>query len=153
MKLLITVWAALLALAFWNMPAFAQAATTTVVIPWGDWLAAIINESGPVLLAIALWLIRKLPAAWLSEQNIKRIDHLLDRAISYGINTVAGAAKGKELSADVGSEVVAQALNYAIEHGPGSLVGWAGGENGIREKIIARLSLKPDAALGTVNPL
>lgn len=68
-------------------------------------------------------------------------------AVNYGLNAVAGATKGKTLSIDVGNQVVTQALGYAVDNGPGKLIGWLGGEEGIRDKILARLTLPEEAVI------
>lgn len=136
----------LLGIVLW--PALALAAeTTSVSIPAGSWIEQAGIFIGPVLAAAVLWLVRKLPEQIASILIAARVDQLLQKAIDYAINSVAGAAKDKALSVDVGSAVVAQAVQYAIDHGPGWLIGWMGGADMIREKIIARLNVDEAAAL------
>lgn len=43
--------------------------------------------------------------------------------------------------------MVKEALDYAIRHAPGALVDWAGGSDGIREKIIARITVAQSASI------
>ena len=124
------------------------AADTTVTLPWGDWLSAIrgqvaaIAESvAMVIVAFALKFVPPAIKAFLDEQRIKQVEQLLENAIGYGTNAASGAVKGKTLDLNVGVEVVAAALQYAIDNGPGWLVKWMGGTEGVRDKIIARLPL------------
>lgn len=146
MKSLRFVGAMLLGIALW--PALALAAeTTSISVPVGSWISEAGIFIGPLLAAAALWLVRKLPAQIASILIAARVDQLLQKAIDYAINSVAGAAKDKALSVDVGSAVVAQAVQYAIDHGPGWMIGWMGGADMIREKIIARLNVDAAAAL------
>ncbi len=115
------------------------AAPTVVTIPWGDWLTAAAPDIAALVLAAALWLVRQIPGEVGALLRTKRVEQLLDRSIGYGINAVAGAAHGRTLSLDVGSAVLAEAVDYAIEHAP-RLVAWAG-EDHLAEKIWARLRL------------
>ncbi len=70
-----------------------------------------------------------------------RVELLLSNAIGYGLNAVAGAVKGKTLDVDVGNQVLAAALQYAVDNAPGWLQSWAGGPEGLAKKIWARLNL------------
>jgi len=56
-----------------------------------------------------------------------------------------GASKDKSLTVDVGNKVLAQALQYVIDHAPDWLTDWMGGPEQIAQKIVARLNLRPDA--------
>lgn len=145
MKLLI---AAALALAVCS-PAFADA--NTVSAPWGNWVSAGIEQVvlpilAAVLLALLTWAAKFLPAslrAYATTKNTAAVEQLLEKAISFGLKKVAGASAGQSLTLTLGSDVLAQAAQYAIDHGPGWLLDWAGGEDGIRQKILARLDIDP----------
>lgn len=122
--------------------------TTTVSLPFGDWLGALVapleNLLTLVIGALVAWIMTKIPAsikAFITAQNIAQAEQLLENAIGYGINTVAGAEKGKTLEINVGNAVAAQAAQYAVDHGPAWLISWMGGPDQILEKIIARLPL------------
>lgn len=144
MRLALLVLAA--AILLWlAAPAFA--ADTSVTIPWGDWIASAAAHSAEILVMVGLWMLRRLPGQLVAVLQMVRADQLLERAVDYGINAVAGAARGRSLTVDVGSEVAAQAIRYAIDNGPRWLIDWMGGEVGIRQKVIARLELVSDAAL------
>lgn len=123
--------------------AAASAATgTTVSVPWGDWLLDCAAAMASVAAAGLVWLCRFLPASVRALVQTAQVEQVLQKAITYGINAVAGAEKGKTLSVDVGNSVVAEALNYAVTHGPSWLQGWVGGPDALAQKIIARLDLE-----------
>lgn len=125
--------------------AFAQ--STTVTIPWGNMLSEALGFIGWVFLAVAMWAMRQLPANIVSILQTLRVEQLLSKAIDYGVNAVSGATKDKALTFDVGSEVAAKAVAYAIDKMPGALLGWIGGEAKLREMVIARLNVDPAAAI------
>jgi hypothetical protein len=126
---------------------FALAADTAITIPWGDWLAELAVFAGTIILAALSWTVRRVPGIWISSQNRAAVEQLLETAIGYGVNTVAGAARGRELDVSTGSAVIDRALSYAVAHGPPALIDWAGGETALRSKIIARLTAAAEAAL------
>lgn len=120
---------------------------TIVEIPLSSWITAAGEFIGPLIGVAILWMIRFLPKQLADFLKTMRVEQLLQKAISYGINAVAGATKDKPLSINVGSEVLENAIQYVVDNGPGWLIKWAGGEAGIREKIIARMNLDAQAAL------
>lgn len=125
---------------------------TTIEIPIGEWVSAAGTAIGPLIVIVVGWLIRHIPGQFAAVLSTMRVDQLLEKAISYGINATAGATKGKSLSVDVGSEVLENALQYVVDNGPKMLIKWMGGENGIREKIIARLDLDENASVDPRDP-
>jgi len=127
--------------------ALADAAATTISVPAGDWIAELAAFAGPLVAALALWMIRKLPAQFASLLMSMRVDQLLNKAIAYAVNSVKDATHDKPLTVDVGNAVLAEAVQYAINHGPTGLINWMGGEAMIREKILARLKLDAQAAV------
>ncbi len=67
------------------------------------------------------------------------IANFIRQGIAYAIQWVEGFDKDKSISLNVGSSAVAVAARYVIEHAPPFLVGLAGGEDKIKDKIIALL--------------
>lgn len=126
--------------------AFAQTTGTTVEIPIGDWVKEAGGWVGPILGAAVLFLIRKLPPQIAAILTTLRVDQLLDKALSFAINKVAGASHDKPMTVDVGNKVLAEALDYAIRHGAPAVIQWMGGADMIREKILARLKLDAQVA-------
>ena len=113
------------------------------VVPYGSWLDVALANAGEIVVALLglllAWAARRAPK-WLADIiRTGLIEQLLGRAVTYGINAVRGAARDRELSVNVGSPVVAEAAQYAIDHGPERLIKWAGGAAGIKEKILARI--------------
>ena len=149
MKRILAVLGGLLLLA---APAMAQqvAGDGQVVLPWGDVLAS----SASVLVTLAgsalAFALARLPASILAMVKTWQVDQLLERSIGYGINMVAGAAKGQALTVPVANKVIETALEYAVTNGSAALIKWMGGEKVIEQKIISRLNLVPEA--GNVTP-
>lgn len=136
----------------------AQPATDTAVVtvPLGTWLASYAAGIQEIVVSLIMGLIafacRRLPAA--AGSVIKGIltQQLVERAIAFGFNTVQGAAEGMKLSVDVRSTVLANALNYAVQHAPEWFIKWVGGTSAIRDHIIALLPQDPDASLAHATP-
>lgn len=136
----------------WSAAALAQDGSGVVTIPWGDLLATLLLYLQDTLLAALLaaltWVVGRVLPSWLAPIiGTARLEQLLTRAIDYAIATTAGAVKGQEVSVNVGNELAAKALRYAVEHGPGWLISWAGGKELLAEKIVARIPAAKDAAL------
>lgn len=108
------------------------------VSQWADAFEAI-------ALAVVAFLLRKIPGQLGNILTTMHVDQVLNKAVDYAINMVKGATKDKELSLDVGNEVLAKALQYVLDHAPTWLQSWMGGQDQIAQKIIARLNLAPDA--------
>ncbi|MBI4921847.1 MAG: hypothetical protein HY834_08865 [Devosia nanyangense] len=147
---LFKVAACVAALAILTCSAAFAAADTSVSIPIGDWLAGATGVLAPILaiavLAALLYATKFLPAtfqAYITKERIAAAEQLLERAVAFGLNKAAEAAKDKTVEVDVRNEAVAKAAQYAIDHGPEKLVTWMGGAPAVGEKIIARLPI-PD---------
>ncbi len=125
----------------------AQATSDATKVTWAygaaiaEWASAI----GTIIFASVTWLLRKLPAQVYAVLVSIRADQLIQKGIDYAINMVQGATRDKALSVDVHNQVLAQALQYVIDHSPEWLTSWMGGPDAIAQKIIARLNLAPDA--------
>lgn len=119
---------------------------TKVTWAWG----ATVSQAGQaiawLLASIAMVMLRKLPANVVAIFGNARVELLLQNAIGYGLNAVQGAVKDKTLSVEVGNEVLAKALQYAVDNAPGWLQSWAGGPEGLAKKIWARLNLGEGAS-------
>lgn len=129
----------------------------TVVVPYGNWLEEALPIVGQivayVIMLVLLWALRLVPAslrAFITAERVRQVEQLIARGVDYGLNAVAGAAKGKTLDVHVGSQVVAEAGQYVINHGPDKLIDWMGGPDAIKEKIIARIPLAEQATAAEV---
>ena len=120
------------------------AAAEEVVVPVGEWVATLAELGGVFALALVLWALRGLPAPLYRLLMTMRAEQLLSRAVDYGVQSVAGAARERTLTVDVGNRVLASAARYAVDAAD-DVVEWIGGEDELRRKIIARLDLEPDA--------
>lgn len=146
--------AGLMVLAFFANPAFAQEASeaaTKIGIPWGDWLGAVIDFLStiviPIVLAFLARLFAILPGPVVQLLRTMHVEQVLQRAVDFALNAVKGASKGKVLSVDTGSEVVAMAVSYVVDKAPAKLIAFMGGELAIREMILARLNIEEAADL------
>lgn len=156
---------AALALACACSPALAQASaavaqpatdTAVVTVPYGTWLtsgAAGIQEIVvSIVMAVIAFACRKLPAVIGTVLKGILTQQLVERAISFGMNTVTGAVANKTLDVSVGNTVLANALNYAVTHAPEWFIKWVGGASAIRDHIIALLPMEADASLQASTP-
>lgn len=119
-----------------------------VVIPWGNAVGQIALLIGSCAASMVALAFRVLPAQWAAAGKTARVDQLLERAIQYGANVVEGGTRDKEISVEVANDMIEAAAEYAIKHGADTVIQWAGGASGIRDKIIARLdNIAPAAAV------
>lgn len=119
----------------------AETATGTVSISIESLTNAVLPTIATVVLAILGWVIARVPAAVQPLIKTFLTEQLLERAIAYGCNVVAGAARGKTVTVKVGNDVLAQALDYAVRMGSRQLITWLGGPVAVAERIWARLPL------------
>lgn len=136
----------------------AQPATDTAVVtvPLGTWVASYASAAVEIVSAFVMAAVafacRRLPAGVGAIVKGLVTQALVEKAIGFGMNTVAGATKGKALTFDVGNAVLANALNYAVAHVPGWLLSWTGGSAAIRDHIIALLPIEEGHSLATSTP-
>jgi hypothetical protein len=128
----------------------AAAAPTDVALPVGDWAAGLADVAGFAVLALAVWALRMLPAPLYRLVMMIRAEQLVARAVDYGVQAVAGAARGRTLTVDVGNRVLAAAARYAVDAAD-DVVAWLGGEDAVRRKILARLDLEAAAEAAEDN--
>lgn len=137
----------LLAAAMLALVATHALASTDVTIPVGDWLqgfGAFISEIAlPLIGLLVAWVARKVPAAYVTAQNRAAVEQLLEKAVQFGINRAIQLAPDK-LVLPVSNEVIAHATQYAVDQAP-KVVAWAGGADAIKDKILARITLTPNA--------
>ncbi len=144
------------ALALFVGAAYAQTTvpgpTTVVAVPVGDWVNQIVPLVGEILVAVIsgsiMWALRHLPDAIranISAAQVKQAQDLLVHAADYGLNTIAADVKGKTVSVDLGNAVAAAGVQYVVDHGPADVVNLMGGEEAIKQKIIARLPISEAA--------
>lgn len=127
---------------------------TTVTIPWGEWVQALLPILGDlILMALGLALTfaaTVLPKPLYRVLMMLRAEQLLKRAVDYGLNATDRAAHGKKLEVDVANAVVYEAATYAVE-AAGDVVKWLGGETGLVKKLYARLDIEEDSEIPAVG--
>ena len=147
---------ACLAAGFVSSPAHA-AATTAVVLPWGEWVVAFATAAQavlmPLLVALATGLVARFAPLLSYVLSKSVVEGMVRRVTDYALNAVSGAAKGQVLTVPVGSAVIAAAVQRAADQAPGFVVKAAGGLPGIAEKVFRRLALEERAtAANTLAP-
>ncbi len=122
-------------------------AAGSIRVPIGEWLAASASLAAPVIALAYAWLLRQLPEQIVGILRTIRVEQILDKAITYGVNAVRGAAQGKTLDINLGSEVLAEAVQYVIDRAPAWVIEWTGGREGIAKMIAARLPMEADSSV------
>lgn len=121
-----------------TVPAFAQQVvggpiTTIDAMPW---LMLILQGLGILVLIIVGWFVY----GHVKDQNARNAFlNIAAQAVSYGYNVVAGATKDKTLSVNVGSSVVANALNFLRTYGPDAMVRFGINESDAVKMLWSRL--------------
>jgi len=133
------------ALAALTLPAQLGDTTTTVQIPVSDVTGAVAQYVALALVGAFMWGFKFLPQQVCAMLMTMRVDQLLTRAVTFGINSVAGATKDRIISIDVGNRVLKEALTYALMHGGTLVKRFAGSPVDLAEKIWSRLELPADA--------
>lgn len=142
---------AALACAAFFVPALAFAADAgVVVVPYGDLVSEVAHIASTLITPVALFLLAKMtgPAGLFLRTFLG--ETLIRNAVDYAVNATEGAAKGKTLSVPVGSAVLAQAVQYALDQGAPWLVKTLGGPDGIRDKVFRSLHLDEAASAAKV---
>jgi hypothetical protein len=129
-------------------------ASTFVSFDWGAALGALGTQLVPwaatALLALVIALLPAPVRAFLTTQRTAQVEQLLERALGYGVAQVEDAAKGHPLSVDVKNEVLASAIQYALDHGSKALLDFVQ-KDAIPQKLEARVATSP-AVLSLTSP-
>lgn len=121
-----------------------------VVIEYGGWINKLIDLLVPALMAVIVWLFRKLPAQVVAFLEMFRVEQLIKRALDYGVNAVKGATKDAKLEIPVANKVLEAAGDYAAAQAP-NLVEKMGGLEALLQKILARMEVSTSASAETLN--
>ncbi|MCJ2098924.1 hypothetical protein [Methylobacterium sp. E-046] len=135
-------------------PAFAAEVVTkgdtAVIVPVGEYVTAAAQTAEPVVVTILTTIVGFLLTKFFPLARLFLTDRVVEAALTkwmdYGINAVAGAAKGKTLDVDIGSAVLSQAVNRALDRAELSkqgkiLLDKAGGPAEIAAKLFRMLHL------------
>ncbi len=117
-----------LALAVTSLPLAApaiaspSASAAGLALPWGDWLAGLLQPVTAALVplaaaAVTAGIARVAPWA-ASVLTRDRIEAAIRAGAEFGQNAVAGAARGRTVSADLGAAVVAAGARHVLATAP-----------------------------------
>jgi hypothetical protein len=124
---------------------------TLTAAPWIELLREIIITA--VIPAVSAVLIRAIlkvypwAALFLTQA---RVEQMANAVTEYAINAVPGAVKEGKLSINVGSAVIAKAVQRAVDAAPAKALEAAGGEAGLAEIVFRKLNLEDGANEGNV---
>jgi hypothetical protein len=152
----LTLACAGLALAALADPAGASGsgAAAGVTLPWGDWMVALLQPVTAVLVplaaaAVTAGIARVAPWA-ASVLTRDRVEAAIRAGAEFGQNAVAGAARGRTVSVDLGAAVVAAGARHVLATAPAHVVRKAGGPEGVAARIFRALPLDPQASAANV---
>ncbi|WP_279358162.1 hypothetical protein [Methylobacterium indicum] len=128
---------------------------TLSAAPWIDLVREIVITAViPAVAAYAIQAIRKVypwAALFLTQA---RVEQMANAVTEYAINAVPGAVKEGKLSINVGSQVIAKAVQRAVDAAPAKALEAAGGQAGLAEIVFRKLNLEDDANEGnTLAPV
>lgn len=155
---------AIVAVAFGLTPAMAEVIATTTpaapvvlttaTLPWGDWLVAVLQPVSAILVPLAAAAVTAgiaKYAPWAASVATKdRVEAAIQAGAAYGQNAVAGVAKGKTVTVNLGSAVVAAGAQHVIDEAPAKVIKAAGGVDGIATRIFRALPLEDQASAQNV---
>lgn len=112
----------------------AAPATSTVSIPWGDWLAGLLATTASIVAAVLSWVVGRFAPA-----IVKTVltNDVIAKGVDYALAAVEGAVRGKTADVAISNEILAAAVTYIRDHYP-TIAKWIGAN--LEPLIIARLS-------------
>ncbi|MGE8125518.1 hypothetical protein ACQKQD_00935 [Methylobacterium sp. NPDC080182] len=124
------------------------------LLPWGDWLSGLLQPVTAALVplaaaAVTAGIARVAPWA-ASVLTRDRIEAAIRAGAEFGQNAVAGAARGRTVSAELGAAVVAAGARHVLATAPAHDVRKAGGPEGVAARIFRALPLEPQASAANV---
>lgn len=141
LHILKTIVAAIVLFALACSVAMAQA--TSVSIPYGDWIVASLPVLSFIVLVLVIfglgYALKFLPPwaqALITPALEKEAIVWASRALNWGVQAIAGAAKGKELDIPVGNAVIAKAAQDFIDSAPKAVVDRLGGIEGVKKYLL-----------------
>ena len=126
-----------------------HASAATISVPYGEWITAAMQAAVtiavPALTGAVIYVVHKIAPRLRHTLSEQAVEQAVQEATDYVLNAVDGAAKGRMLTIEVGSHVIAKATQRVIDRGPYWLLNRAGGPYGIAERVFQRLHLEPRA--------
>ena len=145
--------------------AFAQAVTTTpsvtpaVVIPYGEYIVAVAQLLGDILVPLLAAVIMRLLSKFYPMVRMLVSEALVERTLrkwfDFGVNATAGAVKDNIVTVPVGAEILANSLQRAVNRADVNAVSrWtmdqAGGPEEVANKLFRMLKLDAGAKASEV---
>ena len=127
------------------------AASKSVALPLAEWISVVQGTLVTVLLGLLGKGLAKLPAPLVWVVRMYGEEKIVNQAIALAVNAVPGVARGAPLNVEVGSSVLAHALQWIVDNVPKFAVSAMGGEDGIKAKIFAALHLEPDVSAAAMG--
>ena len=119
---------------------------TLSAAPWIELVREIVITAViPAVAAYAIQAIRKVypwGALFLTQA---RVEQMTNAVTEYAINAVPGGVKEGKLSVNVGSQVIAKAVQRAVDAAPAKALEAAGGQAGLAEIVFRKLNLEDGA--------
>lgn len=146
-------------------PAFAQVVTAAptvnpaVVIPYGEYIVAVAQLVGdilvPLLVAVIMGLLGKFYPMVRMLVSEALVERTLRKWFDFGVNATAGAVKDSTVTVPVGVDIVANALQRAVNRADVNAVSkWtmdqAGGPEEVANKLFRMLKLDAGTAASDV---
>lgn len=111
---------------------------TRVAVNYGAALASLLEGAGNLLFVTLSGAVATFsPGVW-AFMRIARLDQLLKNALNKAVEEFRADMQDERISVDLRNKVLADAARYALDNGAKSVIAWAGGEKGIRDKLQAR---------------
>lgn len=146
----------ILATACLACPSAAQAAGVpdAAAIPWGEWLSTALTAASSALVPVAAAAVTAgvaRVAPWASSiLTRQRIEAAIRAGVDYGQNAVAGAVRGRTVSAEAGPAVVAAGTRHVVATTPARVVRRAGGVEGVASQIFRAMPLDAQGSAESV---
>jgi hypothetical protein len=125
---------------------------TTVVLPWGQWLAQQAMPTigwvlGLCISGVVIWLGHRVGGPF-ADANVQKMETtILQRAVHVGVGAVEGASLRQEMKINVANAAFASGIQYLVQHEPALMKKY--GIPKLRALLsaeFARLDSVPDAA-------
>lgn len=115
-----------------------SALDTRIAVNYGSALASLLDGAGDMLFVVLSGAVATFsPGVW-AFMRIARLDQLLKNALNKAVEEFRADLQDDRITVDLRNKVLADAARYALDNGAKSIIVWAGGEKGIRDKLQAR---------------
>lgn len=117
---------------------------TVVHVPVGSWIDSALGYLTLALGGIIAWAFRALPTRIASLLMTLQAEQLMTRALTFAINSVAGATRDKVWTVDVRNQVLKEFVTYVLVHGSAAAKTFIGTPAVIAEKGLSRIDAPTD---------